>query len=67
MYFSDPYCLKTLYFAIIRSIVKYSSVVWNPSQIGLTNKLDKWQRRFLQMISTKLGMADYPLNVIEKR
>lgn len=38
-------CLKSLYCALVRPILEYGSLVWNP-KIGLIEALERIQRRF---------------------
>lgn len=45
--FDDPYTLKTLYCSIVRSILEYSSVVWNPGYAVHSDRIESIQRKFL--------------------
>lgn len=45
-------CFTTLHHALVRSMV------WNPSQSGQIEKLDKLQRRFIHMIGYKMDFLN---------
>lgn len=47
----------TPYVAIITSIIEFGSIVWNPIQVGLVNKLERVQKRFVRMVRHEIGMA----------
>ena len=47
-----------LYYSLVRSILEFGSVVWNPIQVGLKNKIEIIQRRFLRMLAYKFGLVD---------
>lgn len=32
--------LKVLYFALVRSVIKFGSAIWNPMKIGQIDKID---------------------------
>jgi hypothetical protein len=50
--------LIILYYSLVRSILEFGSVVWNPIQVGLKNKIEIIQRRFLRMLAYKFGLVD---------
>jgi len=58
------YIYKVLYCFLVRSILEFSTVVWNPKQINLIEKFGKIQQRFLRIIAFKLGKVDVGLNSI---
>ena len=45
--FRDPYITKTLYTTLVRPILEYGSVVWNPSYQIHSDKLESVQKQFL--------------------
>jgi len=51
--FNNVVLLKTLYFALVRSILKYCSILWNPYQLVRINKIKRVQDKFLRFINTK--------------
>jgi hypothetical protein len=51
--FNNTMSLKVLYFALIRSILEYGSVVWNPYQLNWINKIERVQNKFLRYINSK--------------
>jgi hypothetical protein len=51
--FNDEHCLKTLYVLLVRPLLEYCSVLWNPTQIGYIESLDRVQKRFLRLIGYK--------------
>jgi len=48
--------LKALYCALIRSILEYGSVVWNPQSLVHSQSIERVQRKFL-------GFAGFKLNI----
>jgi len=42
--FKNELCLKTFYTTLVRPILKFCSVLWNPSQIGLVESVERVQR-----------------------
>lgn len=57
--FNDERCLKTLYTSLVRPILEFSSVLWNPTQIGLVESLERVQRKFLRFIGYKRKLHGY--------
>jgi hypothetical protein len=51
--FRNEQCLKTLYISLVRPTLEYCSIIWNPSQVGLMESLERVQRRFLRLIAYK--------------
>uniref|UniRef100_A0A0A1X4N6 Probable RNA-directed DNA polymerase from transposon BS n=1 Tax=Zeugodacus cucurbitae TaxID=28588 RepID=A0A0A1X4N6_ZEUCU len=45
--FSDPYITKILFTTLVRPILEYGSVVWNPSYQSHSDKLESVQKQFL--------------------
>lgn len=54
--FRNEQCLKTLYISLVRPTLEYCSIIWNPSQVGLMESLERVQRRFLRLIAFKRRM-----------
>lgn len=48
--FNRLFCLKIFYCSLIRSLLEYETSIWNLSQQGLTDKIEKIQRQFLRLI-----------------
>lgn len=46
--FRDPLCLRSLYCALVRSILEYSAVVWSPYHYCWVARLESVQRRFVR-------------------
>jgi Reverse transcriptase (RNA-dependent DNA polymerase) len=44
--FQDPYTLKSLYIALVRSKLEYASCVWSPNYGVHVNKIERVQKRF---------------------
>jgi hypothetical protein len=51
--FNDEHCLKTLYVSLVRPLLEYCSVLWNPTQFGHIESLDRIQTHFLRLICYK--------------
>lgn len=59
--FHDPYTIKTLYTAYVRSIIEYCSVVWSPFSITHEERIESVQKQFLLFALRKLGWTRFPL------
>lgn len=53
--FDDPYCLKSVYVSLIRSILEYSSVIWNPGYANYNERIESIQKKFLLYALRHLG------------
>ena len=51
--FDNTQVLRTLYDALVRSILEYSSIIWFPSDSKHCDMLEKVQRRFLRYLYLK--------------
>jgi len=49
--FKNPNCFILLYCSLVRSILEYGSVIWNPYQTGLINTIERVQKRFLRVLA----------------
>uniref|UniRef100_A0A0R3Q9H7 Reverse transcriptase domain-containing protein n=1 Tax=Brugia timori TaxID=42155 RepID=A0A0R3Q9H7_9BILA len=65
--FNDPYTIKTLYVAYVRSILEYCSIVWSPFQTTHINRIESVQKQFLLYALRKLGWTTFPLPSYEAR
>lgn len=59
--FHDPYTIKTLYIAYVRSIMEYCSIVWSPFSMTHEERLESVQKQFLLYALRKLGWTSFPL------
>ena len=59
--FHDPYTIKTLYIAYVRSILEYCSIVWSPYSITHEERIESVQKQFLLFALRKLGWTRFPL------
>ena len=50
-----------LYCSLVRSILEHGSVIWNPYQTGLINKIERVQKRFLRVLAYKSNRTDVSL------
>lgn len=46
--FRDPYCLRSLYFCLVRSILETATVVWSPYHQIWINRVETVQRKFVR-------------------
>ena len=53
--FSDPYTTKLLYTSLVRPILEYGSVVWDPSYKVYSDKIESVQKQFLLFCLRGLG------------
>ena len=65
--FHDPYTIKTLYIAYVRSILEYCSIIWSPFSIIHEERLESVQKQFLLFALRKLGWTTFPLPSYEAR
>lgn len=60
--FTDPYCFRSLYYSLVRSILEFSSIVWSPSYSCWVNRIEAVQRRFIRIALKHLPWQN-PLNL----
>ncbi|XP_065088012.1 switch-associated protein 70-like [Ochlerotatus camptorhynchus] len=60
--FRDPLCLRSLYCALIRSILESNAVVWCPYQLTWIARIEAIQRKFVRYALRDLPWRD-PLNL----
>jgi hypothetical protein len=65
--FHDPYTIKTLYIAYVRSILEYCSIVWSPFSATHEERLESVQKQFLLYALRKLSWTSFPLPSYEAR
>lgn len=65
--FYDPYTIKTLYIAYVRSILEYCSIVWSPFSVTHETRIESIQKQFLLFALRKLGWTRLPLPSYEAR
>ncbi|XP_046660063.1 uncharacterized protein LOC124353972 [Homalodisca vitripennis] len=53
---TSPLVLKTLYSSFVRQLLEYASPVWSPYQLGLIEKLEAVQRKFVRMVGVRQGL-----------
>jgi hypothetical protein len=56
--FSSPTCLRSLYFALVRSILEYGVVVWHPYLAKDQLRLEIVQHKFLSYAAFILGLPN---------
>lgn len=66
-HFRDPYTLKILYVAYVRSILEYCSIVWSPYTKKHEERIESIQKQFLLYALRNLGWSVLPLPSYESR
>ena len=64
--FTNTTAIKSIYIALVRSILEYCSVVWSPHQKSSIDRIERVQRKFIKFLCFKEGMeynADNYLNL----
>lgn len=56
--FTDPLCLRSLYCALVRSLLESNVVVWCPYQLTWINRIETIQRRFVRRALRNLPWRD---------
>lgn len=56
--FNDPFTLKSLYEALVRPLIEFSSIIWNPIYKIRSDKIERIQKRFLRFALRKLQWID---------
>ena len=56
--FTDMHCLKSLYFALVRSIVESSAAVWAPYQTTWIDRIERLQKRFVRFALRRFPWTD---------
>lgn len=57
--FDDPLALKVLYYAHIRSILEFASVVWYPNYDVHVKRIESVQKKFLKFVFCRFGFYRY--------
>jgi hypothetical protein len=65
--FQDPYTIKTLYIAYVRSILEYCSIVWSPHLTTHEERIESVQKQFLLYALRRLGWTSFRLPSYEAR
>ena len=55
--FSDPYVTKQLYTSLVRPVLEYGSVVWDPNGTGDIGRIESVQKQFLLFCLRNLGWS----------
>lgn len=61
-HFTDVHCLKALYCSLVRSILEYAAVVWDPYYRCSVLQIERIQRKFVRFALRNLPWND-PLNL----
>lgn len=49
--FSDPLCIKVLYFSYVRSALEYCSNIWNPNYVTYSRDIEQIQSKFIKFLN----------------
>ena len=63
--FKDPAVLFSLYNSYIRSRLEYCSLIWSPSSVAMSDKIERVQKKFLKFVSFQCNL-DSSLSYDEK-
>lgn len=58
--FKSVRCLCTLYYALVRSLLEYGSVVWHPYLVKDQLRIERVQNKFLNFIAFKMNIYHEP-------
>lgn len=67
MQFYNVSVLICLFNTLIRSMLEYNCVIWNPSTNNLKYAIEKIQNRFLRYIHYKSNNIEYPSNALARQ
>ena len=56
--FKDPFCLRSLYCTLVRSLLESNVVVWCPYQLTWTRRIEAIQRKFVRRALRSLPWRD---------
>lgn len=65
--FSDPYITKQLYTALVRPILEYGCIIWDPCYSIHINSIESVQKQFLIFCLRRLGWNSFVLPPYENR
>ena len=54
----DPYCVKTLFITLVRSITEYACQVWSPHYGVHIDRIESIQKRFIKFALKILSWTD---------
>jgi len=64
--FKLEFSIKVLYCSLVRFIVEYGSVLWDPHTTSSSLQLERVQRRFLSFVAYVLKIGHMPLMTISR-
>lgn len=56
--FTDPYCFKALYCALVRPILETACIVWSPYYVHWDLRIERIQKRFIRLALRNLPWND---------
>lgn len=56
--FRDPYCLRALFYSLVRSILETAAVVWSPYTDIWSTRIESVQRKFIRFALRNLPWTD---------
>ena len=57
--------VKTLYSSLVRSGLEFCSLIWNPWQINLVEKVERVKKKFIKYLCYKQNIYYYSSNYVE--
>lgn len=57
MDFKDPYTLKALFCSIVRPLLEYNCIIWNPTVKKLSDRIEGVQKKLFEICFEKISIV----------